>query len=131
MLDLVANTSLVPSMRQSTEELWQFLRSDGLQWLEGRRGRFLMTVWQLCAGSSPVERMRRQSRKPKRVNPDDDKAYPAFANDVDPWKAYFAEIDALLDRRDRVLAGEPPLPKSRSPIWVRQKESAPGLEGAL
>jgi hypothetical protein len=50
----------------------------------------------------------------KRPNPDDDEAYPAYANDADPWKAHFAEIDALLDRTSKVLAGETPLPKGRS-----------------
>jgi hypothetical protein len=54
------------------------------------------------------------SSKSKRPDPDDEEAYPAFANDADPWKAHFAEIDALLDRTTRVLAGETPLPKSRS-----------------
>lgn len=52
--------------------------------------------------------------KMKRPHSDDEEAYPAFANDADPWKAHFAEIDALLDRTTRVLAGETPLPKSRS-----------------
>ena len=33
--------------------------------------------------------------KRKRPDPDDDEAYPAFANDADPWKAHFAEIDAV------------------------------------
>jgi len=50
----------------------------------------------------------------KRPNLDDDDAYPAYANDADPWKAHFAEIDALLDRTNKVLAGETPLQKSRS-----------------
>jgi len=53
-------------------------------------------------------------RRLRQVDPDDDEAYPAFANDADPWEAHFAEIDALLDRTDKVLAGETPLPKSRS-----------------
>ncbi|MBJ6128461.1 DUF1612 domain-containing protein [Microvirga sp. BT325] len=52
--------------------------------------------------------------KRKRPDPDDDEAYPPYANDTDPWKAHFAEIDALLDRTSKVLAGETPLPKSRS-----------------
>ncbi|WP_338105263.1 RHE_PE00001 family protein [Microvirga tunisiensis] len=52
--------------------------------------------------------------KVKRPNPDDDEAYPLHANDADPWKAHFAEIDALLDRTSKVLAGETPLRKSRS-----------------
>ncbi|WP_457090371.1 RHE_PE00001 family protein [Microvirga sp. P5_D2] len=50
----------------------------------------------------------------KRPNPEDDEAYPPYANDADPWKAHLAEIDALLDRTNQVLAGETPLPKSRS-----------------
>jgi len=55
---------------------------------------------------------------PKRPTHDreDEDAYPPFANDADPWKAHFAEIDALLDRTSKVLAGETPLPKSRSPL---------------
>jgi hypothetical protein len=52
--------------------------------------------------------------KGKRPAPDDEDAYSAFANDADPWKAHFAEIDALLDRTNKVLAGETPLPKGRS-----------------
>jgi hypothetical protein len=52
--------------------------------------------------------------KVKRPDPDDDEAYPLHANDADPWKAHFAEIDALLDRTSKVLAGETPLRKSRS-----------------
>jgi hypothetical protein len=54
--------------------------------------------------------------KVKRPDPDDDEAYPPHANDADPWTAHFAEIDALLDRTSQVLAGETPLPKSRSPL---------------
>jgi hypothetical protein len=52
--------------------------------------------------------------KGKHPDPEDDEAYPPYANDADPWKAHFAEIDALLDRTNQVLAGETPLPKSRS-----------------
>ncbi|MBF9235693.1 DUF1612 domain-containing protein [Microvirga sp. BT350] len=54
--------------------------------------------------------------KSKRVahDPDDDAAFPPFANDADPWKAHFAEIDALLERTSKMLAGETPLPQSRS-----------------
>jgi hypothetical protein len=52
--------------------------------------------------------------KVKRPDPDDDEAYPPRANDADPWKVHFAEIDALLDRTSKVLAGEIPLRKSRS-----------------
>jgi Protein of unknown function (DUF1612)/HTH DNA binding domain len=52
--------------------------------------------------------------KVTRPDPDDDEAYPLHANDADPWKAHFAEIDALLDRTSKVLAGETPLRKSRS-----------------
>jgi len=50
----------------------------------------------------------------KRPDPEDDEAYPPYANDADPWKAHLAEIDALLERTTQVLAGETPLPKSRS-----------------
>jgi hypothetical protein len=63
-------------------------------------------------GIAPVKAEEPKS-KAKKVNPDDDDSYPAFANDADPLKAHFAEIDALLDRTDKVLAGETPLPKSR------------------
>ncbi len=52
--------------------------------------------------------------KVRRPDPDDDEAYPPHANDADPWKAHFAEIDALLDRTSKVLAGETPLRRSRS-----------------
>jgi hypothetical protein len=52
----------------------------------------------------------------KKPDPEDDAAYPSYANDADPWKAHFAEIDALLDRTNKVLAGETPLPRSRSPL---------------
>jgi hypothetical protein len=41
-------------------------------------------------------------------------AYPPYANDADPWQAHLAEIDALLDRTNKILAGETPLRKSRS-----------------
>ncbi|MFC4173892.1 RHE_PE00001 family protein [Microvirga sp. GCM10011540] len=56
------------------------------------------------------------SLQPKRAkaDPEDEEAYPPFANDADPWAAHFAEIDALLDRTNKVLAGETPFPKSRS-----------------
>ena len=50
----------------------------------------------------------------KRPDPDDDAAYPPHANDADPWAAHFAEIDALLDRTSKVLAGETPLRRNRS-----------------
>ncbi|WP_445504284.1 RHE_PE00001 family protein [Microvirga sp. G4-2] len=52
--------------------------------------------------------------KGKKPDPDNDEAYPPFANDADPWAAHFAEIDALLERTTKVLAGETPLPRSRS-----------------
>ena len=52
-------------------------------------------------------------QKGRGPDPGADEAYPPFANDADPWKAHFAEIDALLDRTSKVLAGETPLPKSR------------------
>lgn len=47
-------------------------------------------------------------------DPDDDATYPPFANDADPWQTHFAEIDALLERTSTILAGETPIPKSRS-----------------
>lgn len=52
-------------------------------------------------------------QKGRGQDPDADEAYPPFANDADPWRAHFAEIDALLDRTSKVLAGETPLPRSR------------------
>jgi hypothetical protein len=54
--------------------------------------------------------------KPKRIKhgSEDEEAYPPFANDADPWAAHLAEIDALLERTGKVLAGETPLPKHRS-----------------
>ncbi|WP_230533769.1 RHE_PE00001 family protein [Microvirga roseola] len=54
------------------------------------------------------------SPKRGKSDPENEEAYPPFANDADPWAAHFAEIDALLDRTNKVLAGETPLPKSRS-----------------
>ena len=65
-------------------------------------------------GIGPVKPDEPKAKGKRKVDPDDDEAYPAFANDADPWEAHFAEIDALLDRTDKVLAGETPLPKSRS-----------------
>lgn len=65
-------------------------------------------------GIGPVVEEKPSRTKNKRPNPDDDEAYPPYANDADPWKAHFAEIDALLARTSQVLAGETPLRKSRS-----------------
>jgi Protein of unknown function (DUF1612)/HTH DNA binding domain len=65
-------------------------------------------------GVGPVKAEEPKTKGRKKIDLDDDEAYPAYANDADPWKAHFAEIDALLDRTDKVLAGETPLPKSRS-----------------
>jgi hypothetical protein len=65
-------------------------------------------------GIAPVAEEASVRPKGKRPDPEDDEAYPPYANDTDPWKAHFAEIDALLDRTSKVLAGETPLPKSRS-----------------
>jgi hypothetical protein len=56
-------------------------------------------------GIAPVEAEEPKAKGKKKIDPDDDEAYPAFANDADPLKAHFAEIDALLDRTDKVLAG--------------------------
>ncbi|QRM34629.1 DUF1612 domain-containing protein (plasmid) [Microvirga sp. VF16] len=65
-------------------------------------------------GIGPVKADAARLRTKARPDPDDDAAYPPYANDADPWAAHLAEIDALLDRTDKVLAGETPLPKSRS-----------------
>ena len=65
-------------------------------------------------GIGPVRGERDPTRPKGRPDPDDEEAYPPFANDADPWKAHFAEIDALLERTNTILAGETPLPKSRS-----------------
>jgi hypothetical protein len=64
----------------------------------------------------------------KRPNPDDDEAYPPHANDADPWKAHFSEIDALLDRTSKVLAGEIPLRKSRSHLAYDPDQDEAGAE---
>jgi hypothetical protein len=65
-------------------------------------------------GIGPVAEEKPSRAKGKRPDPDDEGAYPPYANDADQWKAHFAEIDALLDRTNKVLAGETPLRKSRS-----------------
>jgi len=65
-------------------------------------------------GIGPARGEGENKRSKGKPDPEDDEAYPPFANDADPWKAHFAEIDALLDRTNKVLAGETPLPKSRS-----------------
>jgi hypothetical protein len=54
------------------------------------------------------------TRKKMKRDPEDNEAFLPFSDDADPWKAYFTEIDALLDRTNQVLAGETPLLKSRS-----------------
>jgi hypothetical protein len=38
----------------------------------------------------------------------------AADDDADPWDGHFAEIDAILARTSKTLAGETPIPKSRS-----------------
>ena len=63
-------------------------------------------------GSPAAEKPSRS--RGKRPDPEDEEAYPPYANDADPWKAHLAEIDALLERTSQVLAGETPLPRSRS-----------------
>jgi hypothetical protein len=65
-------------------------------------------------GIGPVAQDKPTRSRGKKPDPDDDEAYPPYAHDADPWKAHFAEIDALLERTGKVLAGETPLPKSRS-----------------
>jgi hypothetical protein len=63
---------------------------------------------------SVAEQASAKTKGNRKPDPEDDEAYPPYANDADPWKAHLAEIDALLDRTNQVLAGETPLPKSRS-----------------
>nr|WP_281400063.1 RHE_PE00001 family protein [Microvirga zambiensis] len=65
-------------------------------------------------GIGPVKGDSERFRKKAKRDPDDEEAYPLYANDSDPWKAHFAEIDALLERTGKVLAGEIPLPNRRS-----------------
>ncbi|MEZ0167075.1 RHE_PE00001 family protein [Microvirga sp. TS319] len=65
-------------------------------------------------GSGPGRGEGNHNRPKGKPDPEDDEAYLPFANDADPWKAHFAEIDALLERTDKVLAGETPLLKTRS-----------------
>ncbi len=81
-----------------------------------RRAPWPLSIDGLAAlrGIGPVKADTERSRTKAKPDPDDDGAYPAFANDADPWKAHFAAIDALLERTDKVLAGEIPLPRSRS-----------------
>jgi hypothetical protein len=55
-----------------------------------------------------------QSRSGQDDSNDRDDAFPAFATDADPWKAQFADIDALLVRTSKVLAGETPIRSTRS-----------------
>lgn len=65
-------------------------------------------------GIAPVKADSGGQRQPGRPDRDDEATYLLSADDADPWKAHFAEIDALLDRTNKVLAGETALPKSRS-----------------
>jgi hypothetical protein len=65
-------------------------------------------------GIGPVAQGKPTRAKSKKADPENEEAYPPYANDADPWRAHFAEIDALLERTSKVLAGETPLPKSRS-----------------
>ncbi len=44
-------------------------------------------------GVGPVKTEEPKTKGRKKIDPDDDDAYPAFANDADLWKAHFAEID--------------------------------------
>ena len=46
-------------------------------------------------GIGPVKPDEPKAKGKRKVDPDDEEAYPAFANDADPWEAHFAEIDAL------------------------------------
>ncbi|HEU6442772.1 MAG TPA: RHE_PE00001 family protein [Microvirga sp.] len=65
-------------------------------------------------GIGPARGEMDHGRRKGRPGPESEDAYLALDSDADPWKAQFAEIDALLERTDRVLAGEIPLPRSRS-----------------
>nr|WP_281351464.1 RHE_PE00001 family protein [Microvirga arsenatis] len=65
-------------------------------------------------GIGPVRGEGNHTRPRGRPDPDDEAAYPPFADDADPWQAHFAEIDALLKRTNTILAGETPLRTSRS-----------------
>ena len=65
-------------------------------------------------GIGPARGEGENTRLKGKPDPDDDEAYPPFANDADPWQAHYAEIDALLERTNTILAGESPLPKRRS-----------------
>jgi hypothetical protein len=51
--------------------------------------------------------------KDRRPNLEDEEACPTHVSNAYPLKAPFAEIDALLDRTGKVLAGEITLPTSR------------------
>ncbi|ANY82634.1 hypothetical protein BB934_30670 (plasmid) [Microvirga ossetica] len=83
-------------------------------------------------GIGPVKPEEPKPKGKRKVDPDDEEAYPAFANDADPWEAHFAEIDALLDRTDKVLAGETRSRKadpisSTIRIRTRPRMKMPGL----
>jgi hypothetical protein len=65
-------------------------------------------------GIGPVAEASVRAKVIKKPDPENDEAYPPYANDADPWTAHFAAIDALLARTNQVLAGETPLPRSRS-----------------
>jgi hypothetical protein len=87
-----------------------------------------LTALRGIGGVAEETRVRSKGKKP---NPDDEEAYPLYANDADPWKAHFAEIDALLDRTNQVLAGETtirirmkPRPRTCGLMW--SSAPAPG-----
>jgi len=65
-------------------------------------------------GIAPTKADAAGSQQHKKLDQNDDVTYLLSADDADPWKALFAEIDALLDRTNKVLAGETALPRSRS-----------------
>jgi hypothetical protein len=67
-------------------------------------------------GLAPIAADTAGGRKKAGPDPEDEAAYPPYANDADPWAVHLAEIDALLDRTSKVLAGESPIRKSRSPL---------------
>lgn len=69
-----------------------------------------------CAASVGVAEASDKANASKKPDPDDKEVYPSYAHDADPWEAHLAEIDALLDRTNKVSASEIPLLKRRSPL---------------
>jgi hypothetical protein len=84
---------------------------DGLSALRGGAGQ--------GGGPEPEGLVRRED------GDQDDEEVLVADEDDDPMKAHLAEIDALIERTSKVLAGETPLPKSRSHlIYDLEKDEA-------